>query len=388
MQLTRFFAVFAVMVSLPLRAFAAAPAPPDGAAIDAEVARLMAATNAQGLAVAVVDAGQVVHVSAHGRRNAAGEPLLTDTVMYGASLTKAVFGYCVMQLVDEGLLDLDRPLARYLSKPLPDGAEAPESARWRQLADDSRWRQLTARMLLTHSGGFANFAWLEPDRKLRMHFDPGTRYAYSGEGLLLLQFVLERGLGLDVGAEMQRRVFDPLDMERTSLRWRDDFRPNLADGWTMEGKLVPHDERSKVRVAGSMDTTIADMARMAAAYVNGIGLSLASAAALTSPQLPITTASQFPTLQAELPPGQRRADLAAGLGVVTFDGPQGRGFYKGGHDDSTGNTWLCVKASKRCVVILANDVRAEAAFPALVRFILGETGAPWRWEYGGLRFVD
>jgi CubicO group peptidase (beta-lactamase class C family) len=237
-------------------------------------------------------------------------------------------------------------------------------------------------MLLTHSSGFANFAFLEPDRRLRMHFDPGTRYAYSGEGLILLQFVLERGLGLDVGAEVQRRVFAPLAMSRTSLMWRPDFRPNLADGWKEDGSVEPHDERSKVRVAGSMDTTIADMARMAAGYIASPNLE-----ALTAPHLPITTATQFPTLQPELPPPQRRADLAAGLGVIAFNGPQGAAFFKGGHNDSTGNTWVCVKANKRCVVILANDVRAERAFPRLVEFILGETGAPWRWEYGEMPFL-
>ena len=387
MHLTRLAGLLAALPLLSALAQPAQPALPAGAAIDAEAARLMAATQAQGLAVAVINAGQVVHVAAYGKRNAAGEPLDTDTVMYGASLTKAVFGHFVMQLVDEGRLDLDRPLARYLDQPLPDYPADPRSGPWQHLADEPRWRQLTARMLLTHSSGFANFAFLEPDRRLRMHFDPGTRYAYSGEGLILLQFVLERGLKLDVGAEMQRRLFTPLDMDRTSLIWRSDFRPNLADGWTASGKTRPHDERSKVRVAGSMDTTIADMARMAAAYVNGVGLSAAGAAALTSPQLPITTASQFPTLQAELPPAERRADLAAGLGVITFSGPQGPGFYKGGHDDATGNTWVCVKAGRRCVVILANDVRAERAFPRLVEFILGDTGVPWRWEYGEMDFV-
>jgi len=388
MHLTRVPRLAGLLAALPLLTALAQPAIPPATAIAAEAARLMAATQAQGLALAVVNAGQVVHIAAYGRRNAAGEPLQTDTVMYGASLTKAVFGYFVMQLVDEGKLDLDRPLAAYLDRPLPDYSNLLTPYSWRHLASDDRWRRLTARMLLTHSSGFANFAFLEPDRRLRMHFDPGTRYAYSGEGLILLQFVLERGLGLDVGAEMQRRIFDPLDMDRTAMMWRSDFRPNLADGWTADGQPRPHDERSKVRAAGSMDTTIADMATMAAAYVNGLGLSPASAAALTSPQLPITTASQFPTLQAELPPEQRHPDLAAGLGVVTFTGPQGPGFYKGGHDDITGNTWVCVKAGKRCVVILANDVRAEAAFPQLVRFILGETGAPWRWEYAGMRFVD
>lgn len=376
-----------LLAALPLLTALAQPALPTGAAIDAEARRLMAATQARGMAVAVVNGGQVVHIAAYGDRNAAGEPLLTDTVMYGASLTKAVFGHFVMQLVDEGKIDLDRPLAAYLDRPLPDYPDDPRSGPWRHLAEEPRWRQLTARMLLTHSSGFANFAFLEPDRRLRMHFDPGTRYAYSGEGLQLLQFVLERGLKLDVGAEMQSRVFTPLDMDRTAMMWRADFRPNLADGWTAEGKPVPHDERSKVRVAGSMDTTIADMATMAAAYINGLGLSPAAAAALTAPQLPITTATQFPTLQPELPPAQRRADLAAGLGVIAFSGPQGAGFYKGGHNDNTGNTWVCVKAGKRCVVILANDVRAERAFPRLVEFILGETGVPWRWEYGEMDFA-
>lgn len=382
MRLTRFLGLLA---ALPL--LAAAADIPGSAAIDAEVARLIAATQARGLAVAVIDDGQVVHVGAYGSRNAAGDPLLTDTVMYGASLTKAVFGFAVMQQVEAGRLELDRPLAAYLDKPLTDYPDESKYGPWRDLAGDERWRRLTARMLLTHSSGFANFAFLEPDGKLRFHFDPGTRYAYSGQGLLLLQFVLERGLGLDMGEEMQRRVFDRFGMTRTAMMWRPDFRPNLADGWTVEGKVVPHDERSRVRAAGSMDTTIADMARMAAAYVRGDTLSAEGAAALTSRQLRITTASQFPTLQPELPPGRRRADLAAGLGVVVFQGPQGAGFYKGGHDDSTGNTWVCVKASRRCVVILANDVRAERAFPQLVRFALGETGVPWDWEYGRKDFV-
>lgn len=355
---------------------------PTTAALDAEVARAMAATGARGLAVAIVDDGRVHEVRAYGHRNERGDPLQADTTMYGASLTKAVFGYTVMRLVDEGKLDLDRPIARYLTQPLPDYPDEDKYAPWSGLAGDERWRRLTPRMLLTHSAGFANFAFLEPDGRLRMHFEPGTRYAYSGEGLILLQFVLERGLGIDLGAAMQRRVFDPLAMPNTGMRWRPDFARNLADGWRADGKVEPHDERGTVRAAGSMDTTIADFANFAAALVRGEGLSRRSRAELVKPQLPITTASQFPTLQNELPAAQRYKNLAAGIGVVVFDGPQGRGFMKGGHNDSTGNTMVCIERRRRCVVMLANDVRAEAAFPALVRFVLGETGAPWRWEYG------
>ena len=355
---------------------------PTTAALDAEVARAMAATGARGLAIAIIDDGRVQRVRPYGQRNERGDPLQADTIMYGASLTKAVFGYTVMRLVDEGVLDLDRSIAQYLKRPLPAYPDEDKYAPWSGLAGDERWRRLTPRLLLTHSAGFANFAFLEPDGRLRMHFDPGTRYAYSGEGLILLQFVLERGLGVDLGQAAQRLVFDPLAMPNTSLRWRADFARNLADGWRADGSAEPHDERGNVRAAGSMDTTIADFANFAAALVRGEGLSKRSHAELVKAQRPITTASQFPTLQAELPAAQRYKHLAAGLGVVVFDGPQGRGFMKGGHNDSTGNTMVCVERRKRCVVILANDVRAEPAFPALVRFVLGETGAPWRWEYG------
>jgi CubicO group peptidase (beta-lactamase class C family) len=356
--------------------------------IDELARRAMEATGARGLAVAVVDQGRVVFTRAYGVRNAAGDPLQEDTVMYGASLTKAAFGHLVMQLVEERRLGLDVPLAEYLPQPLPSYA-SPEIVRrysaFAGLARDERWRRLTARILLTHSGGFANFYFLEPDRQLRIHFDPGSRYAYSGDGLILLQFVLERGLGLDVGAEMDRRLFAPSGMSRTSLIWRPDFRPNLADGFTVEGRPEPHDERSRVRASGSMDTSIADMGRLAARYVRGDGLSAAGRAELVKPHLPISTRSQFPPFQPTLAPAPFPT-LGAGLGVISFRGPQGLGFFKGGHNDSTANMWVCLEAGQRCVVILSNDVRAEPAFPALVRSILGETGLPWAWEYGEMVF--
>lgn len=375
-----------LLLYLSLLAPAGAAGLPAQAALDTEVARAMAGTGARGLAIAVIDDGQVAFVRSYGQRNATGQPLASDTVMYGASLTKAAFAVFVMQLVDEGKLDLDRPLASYLDRPLPDFPSEDRYAPWPDLAGDERWKKITARHVLTHSTGFANFAFLEPDGKLRFHFDPGARYAYSGEGMILLQFVIEKGLNLEVGEEMQRRIFDRNDMVNTSLTWRADFARNLADGWKDDGSVEAHDERSTARAAGSMDTSIADIAKFAAAYARGDGLSTASRGELVKPQLPITTASQFPTLQPEVPLAQRRPDLAAGLGVITFQGPQGAGFMKGGHNDSTGNTWVCVERRRRCVVILANDVRAEPAFPALVRYVLGETGAPWAWEYGDMAF--
>jgi CubicO group peptidase (beta-lactamase class C family) len=354
-----------------------------GARVDAIVMAAMKAVASEGLALAIVEKGQVTYVHTYGVRNATGEPLEVDTVMYAASLTKAVFATFVMQLADEKLLDLDTPIEGLLPRALPTYTNEPGFGHYGDLAADSRWKQITPRMLLSHRAGFANFAFLEPDQKLRIHFDPGTRYAYSGEGLILLQFVIERGLGLNVGSEMQRRLFEPLGMRNTGMTWRADFARNLADGFAIDGAPRPHEQRSRVRAAGSMDTTIEDFSLFAAAFVSGSLTSADSRRAMVKSQWPITTLRQFPTLEPEVPVRYRRKDLATGLGVIVFDGPQGAGFYKGGHDDVTGNQWICLERGLRCIVLLSNDVRTEAAYPKIVRAVLGDTGMPWSWEFGG-----
>ena len=373
---------------LPVTALAQAI--PNDAAIDAEVGKIMTRTHAKGMTVAVIDHGKVGYVHAYGIRNAKGDPLTTDTVMYGASLTKTVFAYTVMQLVDQGKLSLNTPIKDDLDKPLPTYGPDPvfpdKYGPYKDLAADPRWEKITPGMCLTHSTGFGNFWFIEPDKKLHIHFEPGSRYSYSGEGFILLQFVIEhgrkaQGLGLDVG-DLTKANFERLGMTRTSLVWREVFGANLADGWNDEGEPQEHDQRSKVRAAGSMDTTISDLPKFVAGLVRGDGLSAAARAEMTKPRLHITTAHQFPPFLPDLPVGEQRKDLSAGLGVVVFDGPQGKGFYKGGHDGQTVNTVVCIETSQRCVVVLSNDVRSEAGFAGLVKFILGDTGIPYDWEYG------
>lgn len=371
-MMPRLLAVAAALLGNP------APAKP-APSLDRIAAKAMKQTGAQGLALALVEPHRVIAQGAWGWRNAKNEPLGTDTVMYGASLTKTAFAMLVVELAREGRLDLDTPIARMLANPLPQYPDLDERyAPWPDLVRDPRWALITPRHVLTHSTGFANFFWLNPDNKLTIHFTPGSRYAYSGDGMMLLQFGLEQGLQIDVGQELQRRLFSPYGMTRTAMVWRTDFADNFANGWKADGSVEPHDERSRVRAAGSMDTTIADTAHLFAALL----ADRQTLGVMARPGLPIRTASQFPTLQPELPRAQQWPGLAAGLGVVTFNGPLGPGFFKGGHNDSTGNLVVCLTRRPRCLVILSNDVRAEAAFPAIVRAVLGETGLPWAWEYG------
>lgn len=370
---------FLLLPAILLAACASVPTtPPLPApdAIDAEVARLMQVEDVKGLALAVIDKGEIVRTAAYGHRNVEKDlPLETDTVMYGASLTKTAVAYTVLQLCQEGLFDLDTPLGDYLKKPLPQYEE------FADLAANDRWKDLTARIVLTHSTGLPNFRWLEDDGVLRFHWDPGKRYGYSGEGFYILQLAIEEHLGEDLGTIMDARVFVPLGMKNTSMMWRADFAENLADGYAIDSSFIPHDERSGPSAAGSMDTTIEDQALMWQAILKGDRLTAASHADFFRPQLPIHSAHQVPTLWDFKDPRTEQVHLSAGLGLVTAEGPHGLTVFKGGHDDGTGNMAICEPELERCVVFLSNSVRAELIYPDLAAFILGDNGMPWWWEY-------
>jgi CubicO group peptidase (beta-lactamase class C family) len=138
-KLEQLLLLFSVLsLSIPL----VAQMIPSGAAIDAKVGSIMTQTGANGMAIAVIDHGKVAYVPAYGIRNAKGDPLTTDTVMYGASLTKTVFAYTVMQLVDEGNLKLDTPIEADLDKPPPAYGPDPlfpdKYGPYKDLADDPR----------------------------------------------------------------------------------------------------------------------------------------------------------------------------------------------------------------------------------------------------------
>lgn len=131
-----------------------------------------------------------------------------------------------------------------------------------------------------------------------------------------------------------------------------------------------------------MDTTIADQALLWAAIVRGVGLSPKLRAEMVRPQLSIDTARQFPTLITRADPRGPRIQLAAASGLITFNDVDGRTWFKAGHNEWTGNMVICQERRRRCLVLMANSVRAELIYPSLVRFVLGPSAMPWWWEYG------
>ncbi|HET6555544.1 MAG TPA: serine hydrolase domain-containing protein [Dyella sp.] len=351
-----------------------------GKALDQRVEQLMRAAHVPGLALALVEHGQVTYLHAYGERDTANhQPLTVDTVMYAASITKAAFSYAVMTLVDEHRLALDKPITNLLPKPLPD------YAKYADLAGDERWRSITLRMLLAHTAGFPNFrfftsAGYDPKGKLTIAFDPGARFAYSGEGINLLQFALEEGTRVDVGELMQRQLFDRFGMTRTGMTWRDAFADNLAVNYDEAGKPLEHKHRESVRAAGSMDTTPHDYAQLLAGMVRGDGLSAGAHADWLRPVIRIHSAQQFPTLDTATTSDNDDIALSYASGVAVYRSPQGPAWFKTGHDDGTNNLVLCLQASQDCVMIMSNSSHAEGIYRYLLDITLGATCYPWFWD--------
>lgn len=96
----------------------------------------------------------------------------TATCFYTASLSKSLFAYLVMQLVDKGIINLDKALYKYMSKPLP------EYKNYKDLSGDDRWKLITARHCLSHTTGIPNRRRLNPNgnQKLGIFLSPGNEY--------------------------------------------------------------------------------------------------------------------------------------------------------------------------------------------------------------------
>jgi len=121
------------------------------ATIDSIVNKLLDTGEITGLQLGVINSNNLSYVKSYGFKNKAKNELNdTSTCFYAASLAKPLFGYMVMQLVDEGKIDLDKPLYTYLPNPLPGFDN------YKDLSGDDRWKLITARDCLDHTTGFPN----------------------------------------------------------------------------------------------------------------------------------------------------------------------------------------------------------------------------------------
>lgn len=278
-----------------------------------------------GAAIAFIDRGRLAGIERLGYADfAGGKKVNGNTVFEAASLGKPVIAYAVLKLADRGRLSLDTPLVRYLA--------------YEDLPDDSRARLITARMVLSHTTGLQNERI--GDDTLRLSFTPGSKFQYSGEGYLFLGRVIEEIMRMPLGAAMERLVFRPLGMRRSSFVWEKRFGDNAAVGHGSFGEPRRPTRPSIGRAPSSLHTTAMDYGTFVLAVLNGTGLNAQTWRAMMAPAIEVAPSIQW------------------GLGWGIERGSAGSSLWHHGDNSNTGFTaFALLNVRRRCgVVYFANSV--------------------------------
>jgi CubicO group peptidase (beta-lactamase class C family) len=350
--------------------------------LDNKIELLMKEANVQGLAVAIFNNNETVYKKTFGyKRLDTKEPLQANTNIYGASLSKAMFAVMVMKLVDEGAIDLDKPLQDYLSKPIYDYTP---SKKWhdnyRDLKVDSLYRKITARMCLNHTSGFPNWRWFEKDQKLRVKFIPGSKYSYSGEGLVYLQVVLEHMLNRPLEDLMKEKIFSPLGMNRSSYTWQNEFEEDYCIGHKSTGALYEKDKDNEARSASTLETTLDDYTLFTKAVLAKSVLKSSVTNEMFTPQIRIRSVQQFGPLSLIDSTTNDGIKLSYGLGWGLLQTPYGTGAFKEGHGDGFQHYSILFPSQGKGIIIMSNSDNAEGIFKELLEAAIGDTFMPWYWE--------
>jgi len=170
---------------------------------------LMDSIGIPGVSMTIINDKEIVYHETFGVQNVdTKEAISKGNIFEGASLSKPIFAYFAMKMVDKGILDLDQPLYKYFPHPAIDSAS------------QEAYKKITARMALSHSTGFPNHSL---GKRISLPFEPGTDFLYSGEAYQYLVAIIGilNGVGWKdkFNAIFEQEVTQPLGMTHTSFLW-------------------------------------------------------------------------------------------------------------------------------------------------------------------------
>ena len=351
--------------------------------LDKKIGTLIKEANVTGISIAIFNDNKVAYQKAFGYANQETKDTLDiNHVFYGASLSKSVFGYMIAQLVHENKIDLDVPINSYFDVELP---QIPIDKEFRKLTDlnnDERYKLITTRMCLSHTTGLQNWRWINnPDEKLRIQSGPGTKYSYSGEGIMLSQWVTEHITKKDLEELAIEKVFKPLQMNNTDYLWRNEFKEHFCYGHSVEQKKLPKDiETEDAAAAGSMETTLVDYSKFLEHILKLHSENSDITKTLFHPNIRIKSKAQFGPLSNEETSENDNIELSYGLGWGLLKSDYGFGAFKEGHSEGFQHYSILFPEKNTGILILSNSDNAESIFKELLEVTIGDIYTPWRWE--------
>jgi CubicO group peptidase (beta-lactamase class C family) len=332
------------------------------AALEKEIPESLRDATVPGMSIALIRDGKTYWVHGFGVKDVkTKQPVTEETTFEAASLSKPVFAYGVLKLVDAGKLDLDAPLTKYLPQ--------------RYIEGDDRLDKITARIVLSHRTGFRNWRG-DGSNPLKIYFTPGERFSYSGEGFVYLQKVVEQVTGKKLNDYMNEAVFVPLGMTSSSYVWAKEYDARTATGHDADGQPEEKWKPQEANAASSLQTTAGDYARFVEAVLNGNGVKPATLQDLEKPQIAVDPACTNCT---DRVPGQLSKELFWGLGLGIQETKDGESLWHWGDNGSFKAYVVAYPKQKIGVVMFLNGENGLAIRDKLVRMALGGEQPAFAW---------
>lgn len=324
--------------------------------MDAFIERQMDSLHMPGLSIAFINDDKIAYQRALGVKNNETRERVNDSSIFdAASMSKTVFSFFALKMIDEGLFDLDTPLYTYMEYP--------------DIAYDERYKSITARMVLSHTSGFPNWRFLDqqgnydPKGKLTIQFEPGTKFQYSGEGYEYLAKViahLKRVEKNELQGLIKTAVFEPLTMKKSSFVWNDYVEKHRVHGH-FKGKLnsgySSNAKDPNFKASASLQTESNEFAHFLMALMNNQILSEEGR-------------NELLKVQSVKMATKKSKEQKYGLGIVIEDSDYGTNYAHGG-DNLSNTAFYMFNAEKKVgYVFFTNSEHKNRFNKNLVAFLL------------------
>jgi CubicO group peptidase (beta-lactamase class C family) len=233
--------------------------------VDKFVTNYLERNGLPGVSIVVVKNSKLLYEKGYGH-DSEGKPITENSLMRIGSTSKSFTAFAVLQLVDEGKLRLDDPIIKYL----------PEVK-----LNDSRWKEVTIRQVLSHTSGIPNPIIVPPASNLKagverlndwkLQSNPGEKYYYSNVNYWVLALLVEEVSEIQFSQYLKQKIFSPLGMDDSLTTVNStDFVQGLPKGYvTAYGTAIPWTELEGMNMgAGSIISTASDMGKWLSMHTN------------------------------------------------------------------------------------------------------------------------
>ena len=295
------------------------------------------------LGLGIIEGGKLKEIKVFGEIDK-GNVAPYNTIFNVASLTKPITAMVALRLASLGKWNLDEPVYKYFTDS--------------DIANDSRNKKLTTKIILSHQIGFPNWRWQNENKKLDFKFDPGTKYQYSGEGFEYLRKAIENKFKKPIQTLAKELIFEPLKMIDTDYVWdKKTDKQRFSIGYNKNGKTYETIENKTANGADDLHTTIEDYGKFLVSILNGGNLNEKIYQEMMTKQVKVKENKYF------------------GLGFEIYDLENGEiALSHGGSDFGANAITFIFPKTKNGILIFTNVDDGYKIYETILTHYLGEKG--------------